>query len=125
MTSQESTNEVTINAHRAGGPHGRGVYISWFEVPRHLRRQGLGTEAYEEFETELPKDVDLVYLHAADSGAGPSDGFWEMLGFDYVYGVEYPLDMEDLSIEEQQYMVKGIGRETPDPVIVTEEDLEE
>ena len=111
--------DVIINAHRVGGPAGPGIYISWFKVPENLRGSGIGTAAYEQWETELPPDVDIVYLHAADSGEGPSDDFWLALGFDYVLTSD---DMSALPIESQQYMMKGVGRPTPDPFFIEEDD---
>lgn len=70
---------VVINAHRIGSDT---MYIEWFAVDKARRGKGVGRKAYDTWERKLPRAIKQIRLHAADSGEGPSTGFWESLGFD-------------------------------------------
>lgn len=116
----KALDQVVINAHRTNDDT---IYIEWFEVPEALRGQGLGTAAYEKFEKSLPKKIKYIRLHAADSGSGPSDPFWEAMGFGYRYDFEDEPDATSPDYEAFHEMVKGInGTETPEPIPVDDED---
>ena len=94
--TNESTEkpELKIDAHRQGST----VWINYFEIPQGFRRKGLGRKAYMDFEAKLPSDITTIRLHASDMGDGPSDRFWDQMGFDY----------ED---DSSQYMVKHLSKE--------------
>lgn len=112
---------VTINAHFSGPDM---IYIEWFHIPRELRRLGLGTAAYKRWEKSLPKTVRYVTLHAADSGAGPSDDFWFSLGFRYRWSFDDTPDPSGDLYEASKEMIKGIrGTPTPETVHTYPEDL--
>ncbi len=97
--------------------HGSAV-IHDFYVPRSLRGQGVARRFYEQWEADLPSEIECVRLFAADyEGEGNSDGFWEAMGFSYRY------DGEDLSYEASHEMWKGVnGHPTPPTVNVDDED---
>jgi hypothetical protein len=81
MRADEIT-EPNIQAHRQGNT----IWIDYFEVP--VRGKGVGSQAYKNFEDNLPPDITKIRLHASDAGHGPSHGFWDQMGFDY----EFPDD---------------------------------
>lgn len=84
-------------------------------VPPDKRRQGIGRQYYAKWEAELPKSVKLVRLMAADTGSGKSNGFWEAMGFDYVYDG----DAEAMDYETAQAMWKGVnGKPMPKAIAV-------
>jgi len=70
-----------IAAHISGNV----AIIDMILVSKKDRRKGLGTAAYKKWEKELPKNIKLVRVFAADTGDGNSDNFWKSLGFNYVY----------------------------------------
>jgi ribosomal protein S18 acetylase RimI-like enzyme len=71
-----------IHAHMSGE---HAVWIDMMSVPSNQRGKGVGRRYYEKWESELPKTVALVLLVPADtgSGSGPSNGFWEAMGYEY------------------------------------------
>ena len=83
--SSEDLDRVQIDCHRSGSDV---LWIDMFLVPRDQRQQGLGRAAFERFLTKIPKDVKLLRLFAADTGAGRSHGFWESMGFDFMYDID-------------------------------------
>lgn len=93
------------------------IEITMFYVPRGMRRQGVGTRLYNEWERALPATVQKVRLFAADTdGAGNSDAFWESLGFEWKFSSEDPSDLDDIMCHT---MHKGVnGHPTPTPVFV-------
>lgn len=93
------------------------MYLEWFALPRELRGKGLGRRAYELWEKTLPKSVKLIRLHAADTGSGPTDMFWERMGFDWSWDFGEPVySTEDPNYEASHEMQKGIhGKRTPKP----------
>jgi GNAT superfamily N-acetyltransferase len=94
------------------------LYLEWFALPRELRGKGLGRRAYELWEAALPKRIKLIRLHAADSGSGPTDGFWEQMGFDWRYDFDDLIySTDDPLYEASREMQKGIhGTKTPKPI---------
>jgi ribosomal protein S18 acetylase RimI-like enzyme len=102
--------QVEITWHRVGTS---AAYIAWFAVPAGARRRGLGERAYAQWERELPKAVTTVRLHAADSGDGPSSGFWERVGFSFRWNeddVESAVAAGANRIEVEQEMEKQIRK---------------
>ena len=105
--SQNVCDVPYIDAHMSGKEV---VWIDMMRVPPEQRRRGIGRNHYAEWEAELPKSVKLVRLMAADTGSGKSNGFWEAMGFDYVYTG----GAEDMDYETSQQMWKGVnGHKTP------------
>lgn len=96
--------EPYIAAHRSGDI----IWIDMMSVPVSDRGKGIGRQYYMKWEQELPQDVKIVRLMAADTGSGLSNGFWEAMGFEYQYSGD------DLDYETSQYMWKGVnGNPTP------------
>lgn len=90
-------------------------------VPRDQRGKGAGRRFYNAWETRLPEAVRLVRIMAADTGTGPSDGFWKAMGFEYTYDG----DPDAMDYETRQHMWKGVnGHSTPPPISVEENDSE-
>ncbi len=106
--------ENELEAHRAGSTD---FWIDWFSVAPDRRGQGEGRRMYERFEAELPDDVTMVRVFAADTdGEGNSDAFWLALGFTYRYDAE---DAGDLSYEQAHMLVKGVnGHAAPAPIYI-------
>ncbi len=74
------------------------------------RRQGYGRKIYTDWENGLPGNVKYVLLDPVDGGAGPSNGFWEKMGFSYQF-----VD-DDPEYEVPKTMIKGVnGNPTPPP----------
>ena len=100
--------DVTLEFHQKGND---AIEIEMFSIPRGRRRQGEGERLYREFEAALPKCIKRIDLYAADTGGGPSHGFWDAMGFDYKY-----TDEEDESHpkwnELKNWMVKYVRQET-------------
>jgi GNAT superfamily N-acetyltransferase len=67
------------------GEGGDSVWVYTFEVPDGRHRRGLGSRAWKEFEDSLPSSVREIGLMATDYGDGPSDGFWQKMGFVRAY----------------------------------------
>jgi GNAT superfamily N-acetyltransferase len=99
--------EVCLEAHRSGDT----VWIDWLYVAPSERRRGAARRALARFEAELPREIRLLRVFAADSeGAGNSDDFWLSVGFAY----RYAGDPEELSYEAAHTLVKGVnGHPTP------------
>jgi 2'-5' RNA ligase/8-oxo-dGTP pyrophosphatase MutT (NUDIX family) len=97
--------------------HGDGstIWIDMFVIPAKDRGKGLGRKFYMQWEAGLPKNIKLVRLYAGDTGAGSSRGFWDSMGFSYVYDTEQ-------GDETDNYMWKGVnGGKTP-PSITSDRD---
>jgi len=94
----------TVAAHRRGPTS---LYLEWFVIPLEDRGKGEGAKRYLEWEAGLPKWVKEIYLHAADSGSGPTDMFWDSVGYDWVYDISSD-ESDDYSYEDQHFMVKKI-----------------
>jgi hypothetical protein len=104
--------QVVIQAHLSGPEL---VWIDWFNVPENLRGHGEGRKAYLKWERTLPETVKVVRLQAGDSGAGDSAGFWEKMGFSYVYA-------DHKGDESDQMMWKGVnGYPTPSAITESEQ----
>lgn len=94
------------------------IWIDELVIPKEMRGQGVGRKYYEEWEASLPQNIKILRLMAADMGAGNAAGFWEIMGFDYMY-----VDDGSLDYENSNYMTKGInGEPTPKPIPI-EDDL--
>ncbi len=112
MSASSLPPDIAIDAHRAGDV----VWLDWFCLPARARGQGHGRAAYDAWESALPVDITCVRLFAADTGDGRSDGFWERLGFSYVYDTDNPDALDD---DDRYAMWKGVnGHTTPRPVWV-------
>lgn len=70
-----------------------GCILETFVIPSHQRGRGLGKELYQKFESELPDDVKIVGLIAADLGSGPTKEYWASHGF--VQAFDYSQATED------------------------------
>lgn len=76
----ESQEGSQVQAHQDGTT----LWLDWISVPEP-RLAGEGRRVYQQWEASIPADIRLVRLFAADSGEGRSAGFWEKMGFSYVY----------------------------------------
>lgn len=99
-----------ICAHWTDGDAKSTVEIEWMKSSQ----KGCGRAEYEAWEKSLPTSVKLISLFAADSdGSGNSDGFWEKMGFDWVWN---PGDDTNIDYESLHRMHKGVnGNPTPAP----------
>ena len=94
-------NEVISGPEISTHIQGTTMWIDMFAIPEDLRRRGLGRKLYDQWEKSLPLHIKNIQLVASDSGAGPSDAFWDAMGFDYFHA-----DVEDLNYEDKQHMIK-------------------
>lgn len=103
--------DIYINAHLSG------TEILWIDimfVPEEQRGKGKGTAFYEDWEQFIPKTAKIIKLMAADTGNGESSGFWEKMGFSFVYDSE-----TELGHETAQMMWKGVnGHSTPKSIFI-------
>lgn len=98
--------------------HGAEAEIVVMIIPPRLRSQGVGRKVYHEWEASLPSTVHYVTLDPIDAGDGFSGGFWEKMGFSYVY-----TPSDDPDFEVPKTMVKGVnGHPTPNPVVWGDDD---
>jgi GNAT superfamily N-acetyltransferase len=103
--ASKASDEPYVESHRKGPV----VWVDWFEVPPKLRGKGLGRKVYMEWEAKLPKSIRLVRLFAGNVGGMPAEGFWEKMGFGYVF--------EEEGNQLDSYMWKGVnGSRTPPPL---------
>jgi 2'-5' RNA ligase/GNAT superfamily N-acetyltransferase len=80
--SREFADKGEIQAHREG----RVLIIDWFHIKPEFAGKGWGKKLYTEWEKNLPKDIVRLELNAAqDAGSGPAEGFWDKMGFEYMY----------------------------------------
>ena len=93
MLIEEITPKIKLQAHRQGST----IWLDYFEVP--IRGKGIGSAEYIRWEKSLPKDIKTIRLHASDTGYGPSNNFWDKMGFDY--------EFED----DNNYMIKHLNGE--------------
>lgn len=101
---------TTIDSHISGNT----AWVDMIQVPKERRGAGEGKKAYEDWEKTLPSNVRQVRLFAADTGAGSSTGFWEKMGFDYLYTSEDP---SDIPYESRMMMRKAVnGAESLSPI---------
>ena len=72
-----------IGVYQQPTPLGPAWFIAWFGLPDLLqgKRSGYGRRYYELWESQLPSEVDLIYL-AAINVAVP---FWTAMGYKYVF----------------------------------------
>lgn len=106
---QPPADQPYIEAHRSGDI----VWIDMMVVPKGRRGTGAGRAFYDAWVAALPQDIPLIRLMAADTGAGLSNGFWEAMGFSYVYVGD------DLDYELGQQMWQGVnGHPTPPSIEV-------
>lgn len=112
---EQAGSDTYISAHLSGD-------IMWLDMMRvtpEKRGSGIGRKYYRQWELQLPKNVELVRLMAADTGSGLSNGFWEAMGYEYVYDG----DPDVIGYEASQHMWKGVnGHPTPEPILVDPED---
>lgn len=86
------------------------IEINWFAMPENSRGQGLGRKALEAFVAELPETVTYIQLFAAETGNdGRSNGFWEALGFDYLYESFEAEDEQLLGVELTYTMFMNVN----------------
>lgn len=111
----EAEDRPYIDAHRSENV----IWIDMIHVPRGQRGQGVGAAYYREWESNLPKDIDLIRLVSADTGSGTGNAswFWEAMGFSFNY------DIEDRNNAAYWYMWKGVNGHPTPPTIP--EDLDE
>ena len=87
-------------------------WIDMFFIPKESRGRGEGRAMYEEFEKGLPENVTKIMLYSADTGSGPSHGFWDRMGFffcDADYNEDEDEDEEEYGCHEPtNYMEKII-----------------
>jgi predicted GNAT superfamily acetyltransferase len=106
---------ININAHRSGNM----IWIDMMHVPTNKRGTGQDRLYYEQWEDALPADIVYIRLIPVDAGNGKADGFWEAMGFDYMYH-------DDVDEDIPPDMVKGInGNATPASIEYVPEDDEE
>ena len=106
-----SDNKSFIEAHLSGE---NVLWIDMMFVPKEQRGKGIGTQFYEEWEKSIPESVTLIKLMAADTGDYDSTGFWDKMGFSFVYDSNLELDYETA-----QMMWKGVnGNPTPKSIFV-------
>lgn len=111
------SDEPFINAHGAAGTL---LWIDMMWVPPDQRGKGVGRRFYEKWESNLPKEFALIKLMTADTGSGPSDGFWLSMGYQPVYCEETG------DYESDNMMWKGVnGHPTPSCVEPEYDDWEE
>jgi len=113
---EDDNNELPswMNENIESHEQGDTMWLDLIEVPKSQQRKGLGRKEYEEWEGSLPKNIKLVKLMAADMGDGNSQGFWERMGFDFVYTSNDP---NNIPYEYRQEMQKGVnGHPTPNPI---------
>jgi hypothetical protein len=124
ITDAELMKRLEVRAHPRSADT---MYLEWFALPRELRGKGLGRRAYKLWEKTVPKEFKLIQLHAADSGSGPTDAFWERMGFQWRFDFGEPVySASDPRYEASHEMQKGIhGKRTPDLVDVPNEDGED
>lgn len=96
------------------------VEITMIYVCPEDRGKGIGRTLYQEFEKNLPNDVKMVKLFAADTGNGNSDDFWDKMGFEYTYTGECKEDVESgVGYEGLHSMRKGVnGYTTPQSIFI-------
>lgn len=91
---------------------GAAAEIDYLWIPPGKRGAGAGRDLYQRWERSLPRDIRRVELTPVDYGFGPSDAFWQKMGFSYMY-----LPAEDPDEEIPRTMVKGVnGNPTPQPI---------
>jgi GNAT superfamily N-acetyltransferase len=105
------------------GEHGPGICVTEMAIDDDKQGMGIGRRLYEQVETQWPTGT-LVYVHAL------AQGFWEKMGFKPLYrqpdGVEWydesygSIDYWNQIAEEK---IKRVGGTTPEPIVVTPEDL--
>jgi hypothetical protein len=98
------------------------IEISMFLVEVLKRGKGIGSKFYLEWEKNLPKEVELITLFAADTGDGNSDDFWEKLGFDFKYTADTQTDLlNSVGYEGIHRMWKGVNNKpTPQSIYCKE-----
>lgn len=102
----------TLEYHRQGDS----LWIDMFALRPEDRGKGGGRTAWQEFESSIPKDIKVIRLFAGDTGSGLSVGFWEKMGFEFVYA-------DESGTEYDQYMWKGVnGNPTPKPLDTPDEE---
>lgn len=80
-------------------------------LPSEMQGRGFGRTIYQEWEANLPSTVTYVVLDPIDGGGGFSGGFWEKMGFSYMYEPS-----NDPDFEVPKTMIKGVnGEPTPTP----------
>ncbi|MFK4132006.1 hypothetical protein ACI2KR_06885 [Pseudomonas luteola] len=81
------------------------ISMAFFE---HLRDTEAGRVLYEEWESALPKEVQLITLFAENDNTAD---FWKSMGFEFIFHAD---DQSDIPYESRYKMFKGVnGKETP------------
>jgi hypothetical protein len=100
--SGRRANEYGIAASECG-PENERMHIDWLDVPEHGK--GRARKLYEEWEAALPPTIKVITLEAVDAGSGDATGFWQKMGFWFVWTWNAGLEPEP-PIEVRQEMVK-------------------
>lgn len=98
MKLSEISKNIYIHAHHVGNT----MWIDMFYVPNNMRRSGKGSLYYKKWEDNLPNNINNIQLIATDIGEGPSNIFWESLGFEYMY------DDDNLDYLSKNHMIKQL-----------------
>ena len=94
-------NEYGIAARECGVEDER-MHIDWLDVPTHGK--GHARKLYEMWEAALPPTIKVITLEAVDAGSGDATGFWQKMGFRFVW--TWGVDEPEPPIEVCQEMVK-------------------
>lgn len=68
---------IRLECHADGGL----LWIDMLAIPEGKRGEGVGAKLWRHFEASLPPSITCIKLMAADTGSGPSRGFWCRMGF--------------------------------------------
>jgi len=66
------------------------LYIGEIDIPQDLRERGVGKAMVKQIETDAKKrGAKGSVLYSTDTGSGPSQGFWERMGYHVVFSSPY------------------------------------
>lgn len=99
---------IRVSFHQSG----QIIYIDDFFIHSDFRRKGIGTKLFAYVLENIPKEIEMLQLFAADyEGNGNSSDFWNSVGFSYKYDSDSDSNME---YEARWTMIMGVnGHETP------------
>jgi hypothetical protein len=101
---EDFPDEYILQSHDSGSL----CWIDWFVVPNSVQHQGHGRaffKAIEQWIREGEVATTEIRLMAADSGDGPSDEFWEKMGFVH-------MNPDSDNYEQAHRMHKSLNTET-------------